>query len=75
MKSPPVPPLRSTRLLDQLRERVRFCHYTPATERSSASTHRGVRGAASPLDAFPCPATDTASPQALPLQWRKATVI
>jgi integron integrase len=35
MKSPPAPPpLKSMRLLDQLRERVRYCHYALATERS-----------------------------------------
>jgi hypothetical protein len=28
------PPLRSTRLLDQLRERLRYAHYSLSTERS-----------------------------------------
>ena len=28
------PPLRATRLLDQLRERLRYCHYSLSTERS-----------------------------------------
>src|SRR5262245_12967179 len=28
------PPLRSTRLLDQLRERVRYCHYSLRTEQA-----------------------------------------
>ena len=30
----PHPPLRSTRLLDQLRERVRYCHYSLRTEQA-----------------------------------------
>ena len=34
MQSGPLPPLKSTRLLDRLRERVRYCHYALATERS-----------------------------------------
>jgi integron integrase len=34
MKSGTQPPLRSVRLLDQLRERVRYCHYSLRTEQS-----------------------------------------
>lgn len=30
----PVPPLRATRLLDQVRERLRYAHYSLSTERS-----------------------------------------
>ena len=30
------PPLRSTRLLDRLRERLRYAHYSLSTERSYA---------------------------------------
>lgn len=33
MKSGTRPPLRSTRLMDQLRERVRYCHYSLSTEK------------------------------------------
>lgn len=36
MKSSIPPPLRSTRLLDQLRERIRYRHYSLSTERSYA---------------------------------------
>ena len=36
MKSGTPPPLRSTRLLDQLRERIRYRHYSLSTERSYA---------------------------------------
>lgn len=34
MKSVTAPPLRSIRLLDQLRERIRYRHYSLSTERS-----------------------------------------
>jgi len=30
----PTPALRSTRLLDQLRERIRYLHYSPQTEKA-----------------------------------------
>ena len=30
----PLPPLRATRLLEQVRERLRYCHYSLSTERS-----------------------------------------
>jgi hypothetical protein len=30
----PLPPLRATRLLDQVRERLRYAHYSLSTERS-----------------------------------------
>jgi integron integrase len=30
----PYPPLRATRLLDQLRERIRYCHYSLRTEQA-----------------------------------------
>ena len=33
-KSGPRPALRSTRLLDQLRERIRYCHYSLRTEKA-----------------------------------------
>jgi integron integrase len=36
MKTNPPPPLRSTRLLDQLRERIRYRHYSLSTEKSYA---------------------------------------
>ena len=36
MESNTPPPLRSTRLLDQLRERIRYRHYSLSTERSYA---------------------------------------
>lgn len=29
-----LPPLQATRLLDQLRERVRYLHYSPRTEQA-----------------------------------------
>ena len=32
--SSPLPPLRSARLLDQLRERIRYDHYSLRTEQS-----------------------------------------
>ena len=35
------PPLRSTRLLDQLRERLRYVHYSLSTERSYVYWVRG----------------------------------
>lgn len=35
------PPLRSTRLLDQLRERLRYAHYSLSTERSYVYWVRG----------------------------------
>ena len=31
---PPLPPLQSLRLLDQVRERIRYLHYSPSTERA-----------------------------------------
>lgn len=34
MKAASRPPLRSARLLDQLRERIRYCHYSLRTEQS-----------------------------------------
>lgn len=34
MKASTLPPLRSTRLLDQVRERVRYLHYSLSTEHS-----------------------------------------
>ena len=34
MKAATRPPLRSARLLDQLRERIRYCHYSMRTEDS-----------------------------------------
>lgn len=34
MKPGTPPPLRSVRLLDQLRERIRYCHYSLSTEHS-----------------------------------------
>ena len=37
------PPLRSTRLLDQLRERLRYAHYSLSTERSYVYWVRGSR--------------------------------
>jgi integron integrase len=41
MKPRPLPPLRSTRLLDQLRERIRYSHYSLSTERSYVYWARG----------------------------------
>ena len=38
---PPPPPLRSTRLLDQMRERLRYAHYSLSTERSYVYWVRG----------------------------------
>ncbi|MBL8475460.1 MAG: integron integrase [Methyloversatilis sp.] len=32
--TPPLPPLKSVRLLDQLRERIRYLHYTISTEQT-----------------------------------------
>lgn len=32
--TPSLPPLKSVRLLDQLRERVRYLHYTISTEKT-----------------------------------------
>ncbi|WP_219851889.1 phage integrase N-terminal SAM-like domain-containing protein [Methylibium rhizosphaerae] len=32
--TPALPPLRSAKVLDQLRERVRYLHYSPRTEKS-----------------------------------------
>jgi site-specific recombinase XerD len=34
MKPGAPPPLRSLRLLDQLRERIRYCHYSLSTEQA-----------------------------------------
>jgi hypothetical protein len=34
MKSDARPPLRSVRLIDQLRERIRYCHYSLKTEKA-----------------------------------------
>jgi integrase len=34
MKPATRPPLRSTRLLDQVRERIRYCHYSLRTEQT-----------------------------------------
>jgi hypothetical protein len=34
MALPAPPPLRAARLLDQVRERLRYCHYSLSTERS-----------------------------------------
>jgi hypothetical protein len=34
MQSDPRPPLRSARLIDQLRERIRYCHYSLKTEKA-----------------------------------------
>ena len=34
MKASTLPPLRSARLLDQVRERVRYMHYSLRTEHS-----------------------------------------
>ena len=31
---PGAPPLQSTRLLDQVRERIRYLHYSPKTEKA-----------------------------------------
>ncbi len=41
MKSGPLPPLRSTRLLDQLRERLGYCHCILSTERCYVYWARG----------------------------------
>jgi hypothetical protein len=54
----PLPPLRSARLLDQLRERIRYDHCSLKTEKSYVHwvqrfVHfHGVR--ASPLDSLRC---------------------
>ena len=62
--SSPLPPLRSARLLDQLRERIRYDHYSLRTEQSYVHWVRrfvhfhGVRHpremGASPLDSLRC---------------------
>jgi hypothetical protein len=41
LKSDARPPLRSVRLIDQLRERIRYCHYSLKTEK--AYVHWGER--------------------------------
>jgi len=41
MKPAPRAPLRSTRLLDQLRERIRYCHYSLRTEQAYVYWVRG----------------------------------
>jgi integron integrase len=41
MKPAPRAPLRSTRLLDQLRERIRYCHYSLRTEQAYVYCVRG----------------------------------
>ena len=67
--SSPLPPLRSARLLDQLRERIRYDHYSLRTEQSyvhwvrrfvhfhALYTHvlaTSAAGLASPLDSLRC---------------------
>ena len=34
MSDPPLPPLQSPRLLDQVRERIRYLHYSLRTEQA-----------------------------------------
>ena len=49
MSDPPLPPLQSARLLDQVRERVRYLHYSLRTEQAYVHwvqafvRHQGMR--------------------------------
>lgn len=65
---PPPPPLRSPRLLDQVRERIRYDHHSLKTEKRCVHWVRrfvhfhglrhprvgGAAGLASPLDSLRC---------------------
>lgn len=39
----PLPPLRSVKVLDQLRERIRYLHYSLRTEQAYVNSRRWCR--------------------------------